>query len=493
MALTSVFTFGGMDNVSDPASVGQPDPSSRTKTYDACTDIVNCDVESAGDLSRREGGTVITAGDVTSAWGNGADTYCVVNGLLYHLEGDLLAVVGNSPSLGDEVEFEQVNDVIAFSDNSTIGYIKDNVPYVVNSPAETTDILDLETWVKLTYPAGADADESNLELDAFKLATFAGRCLTFFNGALYLAVDNFIFCTRTFNMASMDIRYNVVAGFRGAITMLKPVNDGLFVGTEDGVYFLAGDGVKGSGEGVRGFRQTKVLPFGVIHGSSVKLAAEKAVDLGVDKGAVIWLTTNGVYAGSDGGRCKDLSKDRFAVPAATSSAAMIREVAGLWRYVVSVDGGAIAVNLETFAHSRYTNFDYCGFFTLGGHYYGAGEGGVVLLEGETDPADVPVDAYWVTPVADFGVDSQKTCQDGHLRMRGAGALQLTLYVDEKQAATGLTLIDRGQEGEGMRQIRAVLPLGVIGNNYKFKFSNSAGGRFTARSFKVTVNPSRRMS
>lgn len=493
MAIASVFTFGGMDNVSDPADVGQPDPSSRIKTYTACTDIVNCDVGTQGDLTRREGGTVVTAANVTSAWGNGTNTYCVVNGLLYYLSGGLLTAVVNSPTLLDVVEFEQVNDIVAFSDNNTIGYLDGTVVYIVNAPAESVDILDLETWVQLTYPAGADATESNLEMDAFKLATFAGRCLTFFNGALYLAVDNFIFCTRTFNMQFMDIRYNVVAGFKDTITMIQPVEDGLFIGTEGGAYFLAGDGVKGSGEGVSGFKQRKVLPFGVIYGSDAKVAGEKATGLKVSKGAAVWTTPNGIYAGSNGGGCKDLSQDRFAVPSATSAAAMIREIDGLWQYVVSIAGGAIVVNLTTLAHSRYTGFNYRGFFVLGGQYHGAGAAGVVLLEGETDPGAVNVGAYWVTPVADFDIDAQKTCLDGHLHGRSSGGLQLTIYVDEQQVATGLTCIDRGLTGNGLRQIRALLPLGVIGNNYKFKISNSAGERFTARSFKVTVNPSRRMS
>ena len=485
MALTTVFLLGGMDNVSDPVSVGTPDDSARTqsKAYTRCVDIVNCDVDDDLNLTRREGFTLAVAGNITSSWSNGVEAFCVINRQIYRYVDDLLVLLGNSPDLNSPVEFCQVNDIVVFSDNLTIGYIKDSIPYILSSPAESTDILDLETWVKLTYPAGKDADESNLEIDAFKLSTFAGRCLEFFNGSLYLAVDNFLYCTRTFNIAAMDIRYNVVAGFKDSITMVKGVNGGIFVGTTGGVYFLTGDGVKGSG--ATGFGQKRILPYGVLYGSAVAIPAEKAVGKAANFGAA-WLTADGVYMGTEGGAITDLSENKMLIPSGAATAMLTKDR----RYIASIGSAAVVVNLKNAAHSRYMNYAFTGFFTKGAAQYGTNASGVTLLEGETDNG-ATIDAYAITPVADLGSTKLKRCDYAFLHVRTTGDMALDIIVDESEKATDLPFVAPFQIDNGARQMRAKLPRGAQGTNWQFKISNVDGCRFTAFSLKVTPVPLQR--
>lgn len=494
---TTVFTFGGMDNTHDPASVGAPNRSLilQDRAYTGCTDIVNCDVDDHDNLSRRDGYSLLAAGNVTSAWG-GADAYCVVDGLLHRLAPGILAPIGNSPTFHGRVDFAQVNDIVAFSDDYTIGYLKDSVPFVVNSPAQEVDLLDLETWVKLTYPDGADAPESNLEVDAFSIATSPGRCLEFFNGALYMArqIVNptgtawFVFCTKTFNVAREDERFNVVAGFKDEVTMIQGVEDGLYVGTTGGVYFLAGDGIKGSAPGVRGFTQRKILPFGVMRGSDVP--APKTEQKGKD--AVAWLSEAGVFLGFPGGQYLDLTADRVAIShnPAVNAAALVRQVGATWQYLVSHAGMTLAVNLKTGAHSRYTNFDFDAFFTLSGQHCGANGSGVSALGGGLDE-DAEIETSFTTPVADFGLPQQKVCPDAYLHARTDGDLALDLFVDEVEVATDLPFRAPYRPDSGLRRFRAKLPRGARGTNWQFRVRNVDGCDFTALSLKVTPAASAR--
>lgn len=496
MATTTVFTFGGMDNRHDPASVGTPDNSLRVadRAYMGCTDIVNCDVDDADNISRRSGYALLAAGNVTSAWGDGVDNFCVVGGELNRYSQGVLTPIGNSPNLVGRVDFARVNDIVAFSDPYTIGYLKDSVPYVVNVTTQDVDLLDLETWVKLTYPDGADAPESNLEVDAFSLATSPGRCLEFFNGALYMAREIvnptgttwFVFCSKTFNVAREDVRFNVVAGFKDEVTMIQGVDDGLYVGTTSGVYFLSGDGIKGSAPGVRGFTQRKILPFGVVRGSDA--AVPKTEQKGED--GVAWLTTNGIYAGFNGGKYLDLTTDRVSIPEVSSeAAALVRQVGATWQYLVCRSGETLAVNLKTGAHSRYTGFDFSAFFEFGG-LYGAGSAGVSLLFGDLDGTS-EIQASFTTPVVDFGLPELKVCSNAYLYARTAGDLTLDLSVDEAEVATELPFTGPYHLENGLRRLRAKLPRGARGTNWQYTIRNVDGCMFTALSLKVTPAASAR--
>jgi hypothetical protein len=493
MALITAFAFGGMDNVSDAAGVGVPEATSRNPVYSQCVDIVNCTVDNDLRAVSRDGSSLITAANVTSGWSNGTESFCVTNLLLHTFDGANLNPIGNSPAMLAAVEFCQVNDVTAFSDVNTIGVLQDGIPYTITTPAEAEDILDLETWVKLTYPAGAAEPASNFELDAFKVATYAGRCLEFFNGALYLAASltvdertiHFVFCTKTFNIEKMDIRYNVVAGFASPVTMIKGTNDGLLIGTEKGAYFLEGDGVKGSGPDVRGFEQRQILPFPVIYNSAVGVSGDKAAPLGMGDKAAVFLTPDGIYAAGAGGKYKNLSENRVTIPTGTYVAAMVQQHGTAWHYIVSIDSSTLAANIGNGAHSRFTSYAYKAFFQYASLWYGVNASGVFLLSGDDDNG-TDIDAYTLSPDADFGDPRQKTCDSVYAQVRTDGEMQLDLYVDGVEIATELPFVGPPAVTTGIRRMRAKLPMGAKGTHWQYKLSNVEGARFTA--FSLTATP-----
>lgn len=492
MALTTSFLFGGMNNADDPASIGRPDTTARVRdrAYTQCADIVNCDIDDNLVATRREGGTLLISAQITSAWSGDAGAL-LITGEHNHLHtyvGGMLTVLGNSPALQPDVEFCQVNDIVVFSDGITMGYIESNIPYIITAPSETTDILDLETWVKLTAPNNV---EPNLEIDAFKLATLAGKCLEFYNGAIYLAIDNFVYCTKTFNIQSMDRRYSVVAGFKGNVTMIKAVSDGLFIGTTEGVYFLNGAGVKGSGPGVEGFTQKRVLPFGTIKGSDITAPANKVKLLKAEKLAAVWTTPDGIYAGADGGRVVNLSDQQMLIPAGDRAASMLRESDGAAHYVLSLSGGAIVVNLANATHSRYTNYDFHAFLEADGEICGVNATGVVALTGEADFDGAQIDTALVTPVADMDTSQLKRISDAYLQVRTAGSMKLAVAVDEVEIAVDLPFAAPNRGSAGPRQLRCKLPRGAKGTTWQLKVSNMDGCRFEAFNLRVAPIASNR--
>jgi len=485
---------------SDPVCVGPADDSAhlQERAYTQCVDMVNVDVDTDYNAVRREGSTLFTAGNVTSAWSNGTTTYVVIGGIIHTLQGNQFVPMGNSPSMQTQVEFCQMNNAVMFSDNVTIGVIEDGVPYVLNNPGEAADLLDLESWVQLTYPAGAEHDESNMEIDAFKIATFAGKCLEFYNGVIYLAVGNFIYCTKAFNAEKMDIRYNVVAGFKDDVTMIRAVNDGLFVGTNTEVCFLAGHANYVPNDSAmsvtHGFTQRRVLPFGAVYGSAVKVHADKITALKAENIAQVFLTSDGVYAGCDGGRTENLTKVQMNMPDASSASALIRFQGTAWQYLVCPNTtfpatlDTIIMNLDDTVHSRYIGLAYCALMKLGKKYYGANSEGLFLLEGDSDYVGTSrvaqIDAPFKTPSVDFGVKELKRVADAYLHVRTAGEMALDLYVDDQLVAGDLPFFAHDQMETGARRMRCKLPRGAKGTNWQYVIKNVDGCRFTAFSLKT---------
>jgi hypothetical protein len=117
------------------------------------------------------------------------------------------------------------------------------------------------------------------------------------------------------------------------------VGDGLYVGTQEGCWFLSGSTLKE-------LKRVRVLDSPVIPGSMVYMPAEIAnppqVDLGQDTPVslgVLFLTVNGYCAGQNGGQCFNLTESKFIFPEAVSAKALYRVQDGVHQYVAVLDSG----------------------------------------------------------------------------------------------------------------------------------------------------------
>lgn len=119
------FTFAGMNFMVDPADLSIEDGQ--------MVDICNCDVDIKNNVSRRDGYTNILQGaNVHSVWSNNTYIYLVYNGILCSAavqmnltppQVNLTSIVG-VPNMNNPTEFKQVNDVVVFSDGTTMGVLE---------------------------------------------------------------------------------------------------------------------------------------------------------------------------------------------------------------------------------------------------------------------------------------------------------------------------------------------------------------------------------
>ena len=472
----AVFGFAGMTDLIDATSI--PVDSGQ------CVDIVNCDLDDEHNASRRAGYTKVSATVATSFSGQ----YCVSGGYLCSFDGATVTPLTTAFSVLATCEFKAVNDVTVFSDNEKIGIINGATVTRIDTAANWVDVATLETWITDHYPAdpaewnGVDSN-SNFAVDAFKLATMAGKCLEFFDGALYLAIDNFIYRTTTFNVAKMDIRYNVVAGFPHTVTMIAKTKGGLFVGTEGGLYFLPGTGlwIDGSGTKQGGFKQVDIAATPVYYRSLVFIEGEQAQLVKNDSQVAIFTTSKGIMAGLPGGNVVNLSQNKIDLPYAGQSVASVFRAP---HYIISFSGGrTVVLNANTGTHSRYTNTVFESLFMYAGVCYGAKAAGIYSLTGATDDGTL-INAYITTPAPDFGSRKRKTALIIYLQGRCSGEMLVNVYSNEGDASEDLTI--EFDDDAGMHRRRTKGPKGIKGTNLQFKVSNVDGLDFTISSLEATL-------
>jgi hypothetical protein len=470
------FAFAGMNFMIDPADL--PIESGQ------CVDICNCDIDNQSNVSRRTGSTLVTAGSISNAWSNNEMTYCTVANRLssINMSTGQITTIGGVQALQNTVEFKQVNDVVVFSDSVIIGVLEGTVATIIaNATLLAPSDSAIATRVTDTYPADFQATASNFNIDTFKDNTFGGKCLEYFNGRLYFAKDNFVYCTKAFDIEHIDVRYAVVAGFPEDVTAIARVNDGLFIGTSTNTYFLRGTSPDPKDGG---FTQTHIAKYGIIYGTVVRFQGDIVADAKTKNTVVLWSSTLGVFCGTEGGMYTCLSLNQITVPAGDVGTAIVREQGGIYQYIVCYDSlTTVVLNLSTSTHSRYVNFLYNSLFRFGTSYYGANASGLFKLEGDTDNGS-SINAFITTPVINFNKDEKKAVPDAFINARANDDIELDITINEDQQCLGLVI--PFTEASGIKQRRVKVPNSLNGSSWQFTLRNTNGAYFKIFDFEVSA-------
>jgi len=473
--LGAKLAFNGMSALNDAANIPIDGP--------LCYDILNCDIDNRGNISRRDGLTLITNAVITSVWSNGTYVYCVSGGkICTYNNATTITPLVNSPTVNVVTEFKQVNNVVVYSDGTNVGIIEGTTLTAITTSTTFANDAAIASHVTTNLPANFQAAASNFEVDAFKLTTPAGRCLEFYDGKLYFAINNYLYCTKTFDVEHIDIRYNVVAGFPTNITMVAKVTDGLYVGTADGTYFLSGSATEQGG-----FSQEQISKFGVIYGSNITYQSEnsKATE-GVNIN-VYWTSTNGIYSGTSGGKYKHLSEDQVNMSLGTTATALLKTFGETQQYIVcfNADGNDTyptwVVNTDTSAHSRYSKYTFKSLYTFNNLYYGVNANGVYQLIGEDDFGST-IDAFAQSPITDFEKTEIKAVMYAYLNLRADGDIGIDFIIDEEiERSDYMTNFDYK---EGSHRRKFTFPKGLKGTNWQFKIKNINGSYFKLFDFEL---------
>lgn len=146
-----------------------------------------------------------------------------------------------------------------------------------------------------------------------------GSMLGYHRGRLLSARDNYLTYSRPFNLGLYRPAYDYIA-FAHPVTLVAPMEQGVFVATEHETFFLPGDDIAQAGVQQR-------LPFGAVPGT---LTRER------NKNGAMWFSPRGAVSGEDDGTVALLQDKDIAFSPAQSGASTVREENGLRSFVAAL-------------------------------------------------------------------------------------------------------------------------------------------------------------
>lgn len=155
----------------------------------------------------------------------------------------------------------------------------------------------------------------------------AGQLVAANSGRIYIARNNQIFFTEA-------LRYHLTRPAQGiymfpeTITMLEPAANGLYVGTKNGVAFIAGTDPYD-------VKQDYVSRYAPVEGAITRIGGNR-LGVPVDDVPVWWNIDGVLMVGLPNGEVKELTRDRFAVPEYAAGAISLSEREGMSHLVSSL-------------------------------------------------------------------------------------------------------------------------------------------------------------
>jgi hypothetical protein len=155
----------------------------------------------------------------------------------------------------------------------------------------------------------------------------AGWHLAVIGGRVLVAAGNRLYPSEPFAPELFDLRRGVP--FASRITLVAPLDDGVYLGTESEIAWLPGN------DPAKWAYQPRA-DYGAIPGT---LAYGQAGDVVEAEGpAAFFATTQGICVGLNGGVLINLTNDRFNYPVMDEGSAVVRDSGGSVQYVATLKG-----------------------------------------------------------------------------------------------------------------------------------------------------------
>lgn len=146
------------------------------------------------------------------------------------------------------------------------------------------------------------------------------------------------------------------------------------------------------------------------------------------------------------------------------------------------------MNIDGAGTTQYDNYPFNSFAKIGGHYYGAGDAGLFLLEGPDD-AGQPIAASFGLGELNFGSPQLKTVSHCYLGT-AAGGMRLQVDALLNGAPASYTYPARGH-GASMREVRFDMGRGLRSTYVQPTFYNADGAAFDVDAVSFLVAESAR--
>jgi hypothetical protein len=183
---------------------------------------------------------------------------------------------------------------------------------------------------------------------AFDVSVSGGDCIEEYRGRVYraglLTGAAVVIGSKPLEYSTVNLREMVAYLSSDEITMIGAVDNGLYVGTRSGLFFL-------SGTSQLDFTRNRVLDYGVIKNTRARTIGHKVPVAQMSGKVIVFTTYRGVCVAGDGGNVVNLSYGKVSFPFGTEGRTMLREANGLVHYIfqpINTTSEAInALNLPT--------------------------------------------------------------------------------------------------------------------------------------------------
>ena len=336
--------FSGMKNTVQAERLG-PDDLARAK---------NVTLDDTGQLSRRRGYTLKTPGTAHSLWNGIGITLVVFNGQLCQLNADFSATslgmaIPIDPAIGQQcLSYCQIqpNDVVYFTHPLINGKL--NTSTMTVSPWQGALGNGGKYWLSpVVNPTATLSPVAGKMLGPPPL----GQAMDYFNGHIYIGSGNMIWRTELYTYDYVDVQKGFLP-FEANITMVGAVADGVYVGTEEGLWFMSPSKDFRPEKAYGLMKRVRVMDSPVLAGSMVKIPGElgnppqiplqNAQPIQV---ALMFTTTNGMCVAGDGGLTTNLTEQKFFFPGSRNAqSAFFRRQDGMNQYIVGLNSAGDPVD-----------------------------------------------------------------------------------------------------------------------------------------------------
>jgi hypothetical protein len=194
-----------------------------------------------------------------------------------------------------------------------------------------------------SYAYTGDGTDLTVRLETqFATAAPAGTIVDIYNGCAYSVLGDTAYYSDPYQFERFRPRTQFMS-MPSAITMWASVNDGIFVGTTEAVYFLGGGHPSD-------MKSKRVFDYGAIPGTVVRTYAGVMESLEEDEQgepgdmAVVWTSPHGVCIGMDGGKAVNMTGREYSFPGGVRGRGILKTARGITQYQVALEGPGAASN-----------------------------------------------------------------------------------------------------------------------------------------------------
>lgn len=285
----------GISNLNDALRIEASNTNNTQISY--LIEGNNIDIDNKGGIHRREGRTLLDNTVPYHSLKSFGDFGIGVKNSLLNKITTLNGVISffpypNSPTITDRVSYCKVNNDIYFTDNTVIGYIKEEVCYTL--PAVDNGL----TGYSQEYIDDILASRVNMP---------PGHIITYFNGRIYVAQENILYFSDPMAFHRCFLEQNFIM-FPEFITMVAPTVDGIWI-SADKTYFING------GEPAE-FQLIEKAQEKVLFGSNQQIP-ETMVNtyaLQMNGKLNIWTSSQGIRIGGQSGQLRFITDTRYSMP-----------------------------------------------------------------------------------------------------------------------------------------------------------------------------------